>query len=95
MSAIDAADIVDAADVGVVQGRNGASLALEAGTQIGIASDLTRQDLDGNRSIEACVAGSVNLAHAAGSEGGDNLIRAEAGAGGEGQTAAGDYTGER
>ena len=95
MRAIDAADIVDAADVGMIQGRDGASLALEAGTQIGIASNLTRQDLDGNRSIEACVAGSVNLAHAAGPEGGDNLIRAEAGAGSEGQTAAGDYTAER
>ena len=89
--AIDAADVVDAADVGMVQRGDGAGLALEPGPQIGIASNLTRQDLDGDRSIEACVAGSVDLAHAAGSEGGDDLIRAEPGAGAESQTCAVDY----
>ena len=63
--AIDAADVVDAADVGMVQGRDGASLALEAGPHIGIASDVARQDLDRDRAIEPRVAGPVDLAHAA------------------------------
>ena len=73
--AIDAADVVDAADVGMVQGRDGASLALEAGSQIGIASDLTRQDLDRDRPIEARVACSVDLAHPARADLGGDSIR--------------------
>jgi hypothetical protein len=62
--AIDAADVVDATDVGMVQGRDGASLALEARPRIGIASDLTRQDLDRDRPIEARVTCSVDFTHA-------------------------------
>ena len=76
--AIDAADVVDAADVGMVQGRDGASLALEAGPQIGIASDLTRQDLDRDCPIEARVAGFVDLTHAAQPDLGSDFVRAEA-----------------
>ena len=83
--AIDAADVVDAADVGMVQGRDGASLALEAGPHIGIASDFARQDLDRDRAIEPRVARAIDLPHPAGPKGGEDLVRAEAGAGGEGQ----------
>ena len=43
--AIGAADVVDAADVGMVQRRDGASLALEARAQNRIASELTRKTL--------------------------------------------------
>ena len=79
--AIDAADVVDAADVRMVQGRDGASLALEAGSQIGIASDLTWQDLDRDRPIEARVACSVDLTHSARADLDGHFIRAEACAG--------------
>ncbi len=48
--------------------------------------ELFRQHLDGDRALELGVAGFVHLAHAASPEGGDDLIRAEAGAGRKGQT---------
>ena len=78
--AVDVADVVDAADVRMVERGDGARLALEAGARIGIASDLGRQDLDRDRAIEARVAGSVDLAHAARADLGGHFIRAEASA---------------
>ena len=78
--AIDAADVVDAADVGMVQRGDRPGLALEACPRIGIAGDVARQDLDGDRAIEARVAGLVDLAHPAGAERRGDLIRAEPGA---------------
>ena len=50
------------------------------------------QDLDGDVAIEPRVPRLIDLAHAAGAEGGDDLVRAEASAGNEGQTLAVDYT---
>ena len=75
--AIDAADVVDAADVGMVQSRDRASLALEPGPPFGIASDLTWQDLDRDRPIEARVAGFVDLTHSTHANLGRDLVRAE------------------
>jgi hypothetical protein len=45
VSAIDAADIVDAADVGMVECSDGASLALEALRQFWISSNVFRRTL--------------------------------------------------
>ena len=64
-----AADVVDAADVGMVERGDGARLALEACPQVRIVSDVARQDLDRDRAIEARVARLVDLAHAAGADG--------------------------
>jgi hypothetical protein len=73
--AVTLADVVDAADVGMIQGGDRAGLALETRPQIGIIGDLTGQHPDGNRSIEARVAGFVNFAHSARTECAQNLIR--------------------
>ena len=81
--AIDAADVVDAADVRMVQRGDRPRLALEAGPRIGVAGDFTREDFDGNRAIETSIPGFVDLAHAAGAEHSLDLIRAEPSAGGQ------------
>jgi len=81
MSAIDAADVVDAADVRMVQSRDGARLALETGSQIGIAGDLGRQDLDRDRPIEPRVACAVDFTHPARADQRDDVVRAETAAG--------------
>ncbi len=79
--AIDMPDVVDAADVRMVQRGNGSCLLFESGAKIGIAGDVTGQDLDGDGAIEARVAGFVDLTHPARAQGADDLIRAETGAG--------------
>ena len=56
-----------------------------------IGRERRRKDFDRDRAIEPRVAGFVHLAHTARPKGGDDLVRAEAGAGGEGQGFAMDY----
>ncbi len=41
------------------------------------------EDFDGDRAVEAGIAGFVHLAHAPSPEGGDDLIRTKPNAGGE------------
>ena len=50
------ADVVDAADVRMVERRDGPRLALEACAQVGVASKSARQDLDRDGAIESRVA---------------------------------------
>ena len=82
--AIDAANVVDAADVRMVQRGDRTRLALEASPRIGVAGDFTREDFDGNRAIETSIVGFVDLAHAAGAQRADDFIRTEPNAGVEG-----------
>ena len=81
VGAIDAADVVDAADVGMIQRSDSSCLAFEAGSQIRIVSDFTRQNLDRHRAIEAGVAGFVDLAHATRAKRAEDFVGAETGAG--------------
>ena len=81
--AIDVADVVDAADVRMIERGNRPRLAFETCTQIGIAGDFSWQDLDGDCAIEARVAGFVDLAHAARAERAEDFVRTESGAGGK------------
>ena len=57
VDAVLAADVVERADVRVVQRGDRAGLALEAFADVGIAGERGREDLDGDRAIEARVAG--------------------------------------
>ena len=50
----------------------------------GSPRDVGGQDLDGDRAIEAGVAGLVDLAHAAGADRGLDFVRPEAHTGGHG-----------
>ena len=59
------ADIVDGADVGIVQRGGGAGFAAEAFQSLRIAGSLIREKFDGHGAAEADVFGFVDDAHAA------------------------------
>jgi hypothetical protein len=79
-----AADVMEHADVGMVQAREQPRFALEAGARVAVRPDVRRQDLDRDRAIEAGVACAVDFAHAARAEGRLDDVGTEAGSGGEG-----------
>jgi hypothetical protein len=68
----------------MVQRGDRPSLALEACLRIEIVSAVSRQDLDRDRAVEACVAGFVDLGHPACAERAQDFIRTEPRAGIEG-----------
>ena len=78
-------ETVDVRDVGMVQRRQRLRFALEPREAIRVGRERLGQDFDGNVPIELRVARAVDLAHAAGANGGEDFIGAEPGAGGEGQ----------
>jgi hypothetical protein len=80
-------------NVWVVERRQHLRLAREACDALGIEGNWVGDDLQRDVAIQLGIARAIHLAHAAGAEGGDNLIRAESGAGGERQTLAVEYTG--
>jgi hypothetical protein len=59
-----------------------------------VAGELRGQDLDRDDAIEPRVAGPIDLAHATGPDGRDDLIRPEANAGRKVHGAAGLYGAE-
>ncbi len=56
------ANVVEGADVRVVQGSNRSGFALEPLLQIGVIGDMLGQHLDGDGAVQAGVAGFVDLA---------------------------------
>ena len=61
--AVDFFDRVNGDDVGVVERRDRAGLTLEPLAPVGVARQLTGQDLEGDPALEAGVVGEVNLTH--------------------------------
>jgi hypothetical protein len=59
------ADVVDGADVGVIQSRCGLRLATEAAEGLWIARDFVGQELKSDETVQARVLGLVNHSHAA------------------------------
>ncbi len=76
-AALDA-DVEDRDDVGMVEGGRSPGLLLESAQAVDVVGHLGRQHLDRDLAIEALVVGAVDLAHAAGPEWRDDLVRAEA-----------------
>ena len=68
-----AADVVERADVGVIQAGDGSRFAFEA------LGDSALTDFDGNGTVQARVAGFVDFAHSPCAQQGDDLVRPEAG----------------
>src|SRR5271169_3198692 len=62
------AKIVDGANIGVVQRGCGLRFALKAGECLLIPGNVLRQELEGDKAMEAGVLGFVDDAHAAGAE---------------------------
>jgi hypothetical protein len=74
-------DIMQRADVRMVQRGDAAGLALEALAQRWVTADMGRQDFDGHRAIEPCISRAIDLAHAARAERRQNFVGPEAGTG--------------
>ena len=81
--AVVAADVVERADVRVRERGDGAGLPLEARAAVRIGAQFGGEDLDGDRAVEAGVAGLVDLAHAAGADSRLDLVGSEASPGDE------------
>ena len=64
-------DIVNLADIGMIQRRNGLRLTLEA------FAELSGGDFDRNVALQTRVAGSVHLSHATGADGRQDFVGAE------------------
>ena len=82
-------DVVQCADVRMTQTRDGARLTLEPLAKLGTGGEMGGEHLDGDLAVQARVAGAVNLTHAAGTERGDYLVRAEPTSGCQGHSGAG------
>ncbi len=86
-------DVVERADVGVIEARNDARLALEPLRELGVAGKRGRQDFDRDRALEPCVAGLVDFSHPTRAKRADDLVRTELGPGLEGHKRPRDYSG--
>ena len=62
------ADVVDGADVGVIEGGGGLGFALEAGERLRIGGDVFGEEFECDEAMEAGVFGLVDNAHAAATE---------------------------
>ena len=80
-------DVVERIDMGVIQRRDGPRFAPKA------LAELRGGDLDGDDAAEPGVARLPHLPHAAGAEGREDLVGAEAGAGGKGHSESGGLYG--
>src|ERR1700676_871228 len=59
------ADVVEGANVGMVQRRDSAGFTVEALLCFGIVGQMCRENFYGDSAIESCIAGAIDLAHAA------------------------------
>lgn len=67
--------VVDSEDVRMGKRGDGSGFALEAGQPFGVIGEQLREDLHGDLTPEARVAGAVHLPHAARAKRCDNLVR--------------------
>jgi hypothetical protein len=65
VDAVLAADVVQHTNVGMLQGRDRSRLTLETRTKVGVRSQMSEKNFDGDGTIKARVLGAVDLAHAA------------------------------
>jgi hypothetical protein len=80
--AILAADVVYGNDVGMIERAGRARLLLESLAAAGVAGDIRWKHLEGDGAGQAVVAGAIDFAHAARAQKGNDLVRADPGAGG-------------
>ena len=79
------ADVVQLADVRMVQGRDRPRFMFESAQAIRVMGHWRGENFDGDVAIEARIAGSVDLAHPARAKERDDFVRAEPRAGSQGQ----------
>src|SRR6266480_4257514 len=76
-------DVVQYANVWMIQLRDRFRFALEPLLVYGISGELRRQNLDRDGPVKACVACTIHLSHPARSKRRNDLVRPESGAGGQ------------
>jgi hypothetical protein len=62
------ANVVDGADVGMIEGGGGLCLSTEATERLRIARHFVRQELQSDEPVQASILGLANYAHAATTE---------------------------
>src|SRR5690348_14351328 len=67
-------DVVNGANVGMIQSRGGLRLALKSGQGLWVAEDLIGQELEGNKAMQAGVLGLVHHSHASAANLLDDLV---------------------
>ena len=72
-----AADVVQAADVRVVERGDGFGLTGEARAELGIRRQFRREDLQRHAAVQARIAGPIHLAHATRAKQGEHFVGAE------------------
>ncbi len=68
------ADIVDGADVGMIEGGGGLGFALEAGESLRVFGDVVGEELERDETVQADVFSFVNDTHAAAAEFFDDAV---------------------
>jgi hypothetical protein len=63
----------------MVEGRQDVRLAAKPSDAVGVLPEGLRQHLDRGLALEPRVTGAIDLAHAAGAEGGGDLVRPDLG----------------
>ena len=76
--AVQVADVVDGDDVRVVEQGRQPRLARQALGRDAVRRQLVGDELDGDEPAQARIARLIDLSHAAGSEGADDLVHADA-----------------
>ncbi len=89
LAVVGLVDLVDRADVGMVERRGGLRLLQEPLLGRLVAGQIRREELDGDLALQARVLGRVDDPHAAVAEFGADRIRAERGTWREGHGRAG------
>src|ERR1700691_1061917 len=77
---IPLADVVDRADIRVVQRRSHLSLPPETGESLRVARKLIGQKLQGYEALQPCVSGLVHNAHSDRAQAGETFIVTDPGA---------------
>ena len=68
MDAVFVFEAVDGSDVGMVERREDARLALEPGPAIAVGGECLRQNLHGDVALQARVSCAIDLAHPTGAD---------------------------
>ena len=68
------ADVVDGADVGMIQRGRSLGLALKTRECLRVAGNFLGQEFEGNEAMQSCVLSFVNHAHPAATEFLDNAV---------------------
>src|SRR6266851_1795342 len=67
-------DLIDRADIGMVEGRSSLRFSLETSQCLGVSGDLVRQELQGNKTMEGGVLSLIDDTHPAATEFVDNAV---------------------